>query len=204
MCLLDVLSCIFCSWFLDGYIYASTSWPYYILEFSNVEILHSICCFCVQDPGWLLRFKRLKQLCDVGNFSTARLLSTISSLSSFPLPVFLLQDLDTVVLLPYLVVDPPKKLLAQSWMLESLVKSCAGHVLWYIALFPTCSVINFISMSLSWSPLCPHLVNSCLLMNKTLKLKDEENPASQTLCGGNRLLISCLGLLSGSPGIEEA
>lgn len=35
-------------------------------------------------------------------------------------------------------------------------------------------------------------------MNKALKLKDEENPASQTPCGGNRLLISCLGLLSGS------
>lgn len=41
-------------------------------------------------------------------------------------------------------------------------------------------------------------------MNKTLKLKDEENPASQTLCGGNGLLVSCLGLLSGSPGVKKS
>lgn len=41
-------------------------------------------------------------------------------------------------------------------------------------------------------------------MNKTLKLKDEENPASQTLCGGNGLLISYLGLLSGSPGVKKS
>lgn len=123
----------------------------------------------------------------------------------FYCPFFLLlQDLDTAVLLPDLIVSPPKKLLTQSWMLKSLVKSYEGRALWCVAFLSICSVINFFSVKLSWSPLWLHLVNSCLVMNRTLKLKNGENPASQTLCGGNMLLISCLGLLSGSPGIEEA
>ena len=58
------------------------------------------------------------------------------------------------------------------------------------------NIINFLSVTLSWSPLCPHRGNSCPIMNETLKLKDEENPAYQNLCGRRGLLVSYLGLLT--------
>lgn len=71
----------------------------------------------------------------------------------------------------------------------------------YLSLFS--HVINFLSVKLSWSPLCPYLVNSCPITNKTFKWRDEENPAYRNLCGRKGLLISYLGLLSGSPGVKK-
>lgn len=155
-----------------GNIYGSTSWLYNIFEFSSVEILHSFCCFFVQAPGQLLSLKRLKQSYDICKSSA------ISFLSLSLLPFFLLHHLDTIVLWNYLIVRTPKKF-------DSFL-TCAGQVLRCVAFlskFTLSNVISFLPMKLSWSLLCPSLVNSSLIMNKTFKVKDEENPAYQNLHG---------------------
>lgn len=43
--------------------------------------------------------------------------------------LFLLQHLDTIVLLPYLIVRAPKKLFTHSWDVGITSQSCAGQVL---------------------------------------------------------------------------
>lgn len=60
----------------------------------------------------------------------------------------------------------------------------------YLSLFHN---VIYLSVKFSWSPLYPHLVNSCPIRNKTFELKDS---AYQNLCGRKGLLIFYLGLPS--------